>query len=153
MLGITEFLGNGIKVLLSELWKAFKQFIFLFIFVGMLMAGIALKNILIIIITILGLITSVGALVSDRGTGDTTYIIKGKRIPAKNWLKKKEIKSSRFTAKAFWGVILFILGLLMVGYGIKILQAHIIIGMFTSICGFLFVVLALTIMCRGAGYD
>lgn len=149
MLGITEFLTRGIQVLLSELWKAFKQFIFLFIFVGLLMVGIALKNILIIIIAILGLITSMGALISDRGSEDTNYIIKGKRILAKKWLKKKEITQSRFSAKEFWSVLLFIIGLFMVGWGIRMLGTHIIIGMFISIGGFLFVMIGLTIMYRG----
>ena len=76
-----------------ELWDLLKGYVYLILSNAILLVGVAKRNAVIIIFASLIMIMSYGYLISDGGMEDVSYIIKGKRVWAKKFLKIKKVKA------------------------------------------------------------
>ena len=134
MINIMGYFINKIENLLMEIWTALKGGMYLFIFITLLMIGIITSSVLLTIVSAALIIAAMGAIESDRGVKDTTYIIKGKRVLAKKFLKVKPEKEGWGLG---WGLgsllIMFTLGIAILAFAsIPVLIIAVIIRIFVN---------------------
>ena len=134
MINIMGYFINKIEKLLMEIWTELKGGMYLFIFITLLMIGIITRSVLLTVVSAALIIAAMGAIESDRGVKDTTYIIKGKRVLAKKFLKVKPEKEGWWLG---WGLvsllIMLILGIAVLAFAsIPILIIAVIIRIFVN---------------------
>ena len=138
-------LGKTLGLVFIDIWREAKEYLFLIVFITLLMVGIATKRYLLVVLSVLCVIITLGSLRSDRGIKDTTYSIKGKEVSAKTFLKKKvkgfreKVEVSRmFGFREKVALTLAVIGLMLLYWGVRYMDDSIGIGIVASILGFVF---------------
>ena len=137
MVYILAYLVDKMKMKMNTLVVMSKEVLLMLIFVTLLMVGVATRNVFLIILSVVLIIIALGAIESDRGVKDTTYVINGRRILARKFLKVKPEKEIGAWGLPFWGLgsllMLFIGGIIFLGLAsIPILIIAVIIRIFVN---------------------
>ncbi len=137
MVYILAYLVDKMKMKMNTLVVMSKEVLLMLIFVTLLMVGVATRNVFLIILSVVLIIIALGAIESDRGVKDTTYVINGRRILARKFLKVQPEKEIGAGGLPFWGLgsllMLFIGGIIFLGLAsIPILIIAVIIRIFVN---------------------
>ncbi len=88
MISLLGYFMGQLGALIRDMCSMFKEVIFLLVFTAMLIVGVVTRSVLLIVLSLALLVVTMGSIDSDRGVNDTTYIIGGKRVIAKKFLKR-----------------------------------------------------------------